>query len=145
MSLIKSKKEGLWPSLDAAWDDLFGNDFFKKGIELGTTIPPVNVTEDDKKYRMEVAIPGYKKEDFKVNLDENVLTISSEKKDEKEEKNEKVTRREFNYSSFQRSFTLPENVDKQKIDAKYVDGILSFDLPKLHNGNATSKKTIEVK
>jgi HSP20 family protein len=99
---------------------------------LNSTLPAVNVKEDDDEYRIEVAAPGMKKEDFKVNYENGRLTISSEIKEEKKEgKKENYTRREYRYQSFQRSFTVPENmVDSQKIQAVYTDGILNISLPK---------------
>lgn len=96
-----------------------------------TSLPAVNVKETNDDYCIEVAAPGMKKEDFKVSLHNNVLTVSSEKKEEKEQKNENYTRREFSYQSFQRSFTVSENsVDSEKIEANYNDGILTIKLPK---------------
>lgn len=89
---------------------------------------------------------GLKKEDFMIDLDHNILTISSEKKVEKEEKEgEKVTRREFSYSSFQRSFQLPDNVKKEDISAEYVDGLLKLTLPKLESPKLESRKQIDIK
>jgi HSP20 family protein len=96
-----------------------------------TSLPAVNVKETDDDYFIEVAAPGMSKKDFNVNFQNNVLTISSEKKDEKEEKEDTYTRREFCYQSFQRSFTVPGNdVDSEKISASYADGILKIKLPK---------------
>ncbi|HRH65658.1 MAG TPA: Hsp20/alpha crystallin family protein [Bacteroidia bacterium] len=93
-------------------------------------MPPVNVIDNEKFYQIEVSVPGLKKDDFKVKIEDGVLTISSEKKVEKEEKDKNYTRREFNYTSFLRSFTLPENVQENDIKAQYVDGILRLNLTK---------------
>ncbi|WP_372649648.1 Hsp20/alpha crystallin family protein, partial [Draconibacterium sp.] len=96
-----------------------------------TSLPAVNVKETDDDFVIEVAAPGMSKNDFNVNFKNNVLTISSEKKNEKEEKNENYTRKEFSYQSFQRSFTVAENaVVGEKISAKYDNGILHIVLPK---------------
>ena len=115
-------------------------------MQLGTTIPAVNTMETETSYQLELAIPGLKKEDFKIDLDHNILTISSEKKVEKEEKEgEKVTRREFSYSSFQRSFQLPDNVKKEDISAEYIDGLLKLTLPKLESPKLESRKQIDIK
>jgi HSP20 family protein len=97
-----------------------------------TTLPAVNVKENDDAFEIEVAAPGMSKKDFRVNLENNVLTISSERKEEKkEEEKGHFTRREFSYQSFQRSFTIPENmVEGDKISAKYNDGLLCIHLPK---------------
>ncbi len=93
-------------------------------------LPAVNVKEVENAFHIEVAAPGLKKEDFKLSLHENRLTISTQREENKEEKTEKFSRQEFNYSSFQRTFTLPKNVDGEKIDASYTNGILHVGLPK---------------
>ena len=97
-----------------------------------STLPAVNIKENENEFEIEVAAPGLKKSDFKVNFDNGRLTISTEQKEEKKEGNdEKYTRREYFYSSFQRSFTIPENVvEGEKIQASYTDGILHINLPK---------------
>jgi HSP20 family protein len=97
-----------------------------------STLPACNIKENENQFEIEVAAPGMKKNDFKVNFDNGRLTISSVMKDEKREsKDDKYTRREYWYQSFQRSFTIPENVvDGEKIQATYTDGILNISLPK---------------
>jgi len=146
MSLIKWKSDDLFPSIDSVWDNFFNKDFFSKGLDLGTKLPAVNTKETDDSFQVEVAVPGMKKEDFKIDLDNNILTISSEKKEEKEEKDgEKVTRREFSYSSFQRSFQLPDNVKEDEISAEYTDGLLKLSIPKTEPKKVENKKQIEVK
>ena len=145
MSVIKWKKDDLFPTFDSLWDDFFNKEVFNRGVELGTRVPAVNVSETDTSYHVEVAIPGYKKEDFNIDIDNNVLTISSEQKNEKEEYDgKKATRREFSYSSFQRSFQLPENVNEDSIAASYKEGILKLDLPKTEPAKAKDKKKIEI-
>lgn len=110
------------------------------------TVPAVNVIEHEKSYELTLAAPGMDKKDFKIDLDGNVMTISSEKEEQHEEKNEKFSRKEYNYSSFCRSFTLPTVVTKDKIDAKYENGILKIRLPKNEDSiKTTISKTIEVK
>lgn len=102
--------------------------------DTNSTLPAVNIRENDEEFLIEVAAPGMKKNDFKVNYDNGRLTISSEKKEEKKDKkdkNDRWNRCEFSYSSFQRSFTISENsVDAEKISARYDDGILYLTLPK---------------
>jgi HSP20 family protein len=93
-------------------------------------IPAVNVKENEGSFQIEIAAPGLKKEDFKLSLHENRLTVSAKQEETQEEKTEKYTRQEFNYTSFQRTFTLPKNVDGEKIEASYTDGILQVALPK---------------
>jgi len=146
MSLIKWNSNELFPNIDSIWDNFFNRDFFTKGLDLGTKVPAVNTKETDNAFQIEVAAPGMKREDFKIDLDNNILTISSEKKEEKEEKDgERVTRREFSYSSFQRSFQLPDNVKEDEISAEYKDGLLKLVLPKYEIKKAVNKKQIEVK
>jgi HSP20 family protein len=95
-----------------------------------SSLPAVNVEETDKEYRIEVAAPGLEKEDLKVSVDDGVLTITSEKKTENEEKKDNYIRREFGYTSFCRSFTLPEEADAEKINAKHKNGVLNIHIPK---------------
>jgi len=131
------------------------NDFFKPWTEwmeepnslwVNTLrIPPVNIVENEKDYKVSLGVPGMKKEDFKIEHEGNMLTISSEKREDKEEKDEKFTRKEFSYSSFSRSFTLPENVLTDKIEAKYLDGVLELSLPKKEPVKKTEHKKIEIK
>ena len=108
----------------------FENEFFAKPEMERGDIPAVNIKEDEKQYVLEMAAPGLKKEDFKISLDNDILTISREVEEKKEEKNENYTRREFWFSNFSRSFTLPENIDLEKIKADYRSGILKITLPK---------------
>lgn len=130
MSLINWKKEeDLFPSFSSLIYDFWGRDYVKK-MEAGTTLPAVNVLEDDNEFDVEVAAPGFKKEEFKIQVENNQLTISSEHKKEKEEKGKKVTRKEFNYNTFTRTFTLPDNINQDAIDAEYADGMLKVILPK---------------
>jgi HSP20 family protein len=91
---------------------------------------PVNVKETEKSYQLEVVAPGLEKSDFKVNLDQNILTISAEKKDEGKEGSHKQIRREYSYRSFKRSFTIDEKIDATNIEASYINGVLTLNLPK---------------
>lgn len=122
--------------LPTFWDNFFSRDLSDWGntnfSSTDTTLPAVNVKETDESFEIEVAAPGMSKNDFKINMENNMLTISSEKQEErKEEEKGRFTRREFSYQSFQRSFTVPESVvDGEKISAKYADGILCISLPK---------------
>jgi HSP20 family protein len=111
-----------------------------------TTLPAVNIKETEDHFTVEVAAPGMKKEDFNIELDNNLLTISSEKTDEREEKDgERYTKREFSYQSFQRSFTLPQNmVMEEKIEAKYKDGVLHLIIPKKEEAKKKPRRTIKI-
>lgn len=144
MSLIKKSD---WPSLtNGSWlSNFFDNDrFFDSDWLRKQSVPSVNVKETEKGYEIELAAPGLSKKDFEVSIHDHVLTISSEKKDEKEEKNKNYTRKEFSYSSFSRAFALPENVSEDNVDAQYQDGILKLSLTKKMTVQDKNKKAIEV-
>ena len=116
------------------FNDFFDNDFWMTNTKKNVTAPAVNVIDEEKDYKVEVAAPGMTKEDFQIKLDnDNNLIIALEKKTQTEDhdnKNHKYLRREFSYSKFQQAFTLPEDVEKDKITAKMNDGVLTIDIPK---------------
>jgi HSP20 family protein len=131
------------------------DNFFKPWNELMNTgglmdkvmsVPAVNVTENKDQYNVSLAAPGLKKEDFRIDIEGNMLNISSEKEEKTEEKEEKFTRKEYSYSSFSRSFTIPEDVKMEAIEANYTDGLLNIRLPRKEDTSKmnTSKK-IDVK
>jgi len=122
----------------------FDKNFFMRNAEPQGMVPSVNIRESEEGFMLDLAAPGLKKEDFKVNLDNNVLTISSEQKNENEEKSEKYTRKEFFYSSFSRSFTLPKTIDLDKIKADYNNGILSLSLPKREDAKVAVNREIAI-
>jgi len=123
------------------WNEWFDGGFSGRGIN----VPSVNISEHKDEFRVSLAVPGLKKDDFKIDVDGNMLTISSEKEENKEEKEKKFTRREYNYSSFSRSFTLPDEINKEKIEAKYEDGVLHVSLPRKAGTVKTAAKHIAVK
>jgi HSP20 family protein len=134
MTLVK-RNNNYYPTFPSFFDNFFNRNLMDwenwNYSDTNTTIPAVNVKEDNDKFQIEVAAPGMKKEDFRLKLENNVLTISSERKEEKEEKKENYSRKEFSYQSFQRSFNLPEgHIQSENITAKYNDGILIIELPK---------------
>jgi len=137
MTLIK-RNSGINNSFPALLDDLFAREIFdfapsKSFSNFAKSAPAVNILETESAYKIEVAAPGLKKEDIKVELADDLLTISSEVKKETEEKDKegRYTRREFSYNSFKRSFTVDEDtVDIEKIDAKYENGVLNILVPK---------------
>ena len=112
------------------WSSLFDDDFFPVVSQRNTSMPAVNIKEDDKRFSLDLAVPGIDKKDLKIEISDDVITVSSEHKEEKEDNRDDYKRREFSYTSFCRSFYLPENVNKEKIDANYKDGILTIVLPK---------------
>jgi len=123
--------------------NLFDDDFFPVLSNRTSSMPAVNIREDEKNYLLDLAIPGIDKKDLKIDINEDVLTISSEMKKETEENKDGYKRKEFSYSSFCRSFYIPENVKKDKIEANYRDGILTIGLPK--DEEEKSKITRQVK
>ncbi len=146
MSLIK-RNNTLFPDFPRFFDDFFGQDLFDSSVlpARNQTIPAVNVKEEDDHFEVELAAPGLNKDDFKVELHNRVLTISSEKQDEHVEEEEgKFSRREFRYSSFSRSFTLPETVDEEGIKASYNDGLLSLNIPKNEKSLPEATRMIEI-
>lgn len=144
MSLVKFSNR--YPSL---FDRFFENDMLdwsnRNYSVTNTTLPSVNIKEDADKFEVEVAAPGFSKKDFKIEQDNDVLTISSEKKVDKETKDEeRFTKREFSYQSFSRSFTLPVTVVNEKIAAKYENGILKVIIPKKEEAKLKPKKQIAI-
>lgn len=150
--LIKRKKDGnggLLPSLKKDFITPrfftprlfdFDEDLFDGGI--GT--PPVNICETNKEFQLDLSVPGMKRDDFNVEVENGVLTISSEKEEEKKDEDKNYRRREFSYSSFSRSFTLPDNVDENNINAKYDNGMLKIAIPKKEVTVSKPKKQISV-
>lgn len=140
----------LFPALPSLIEDFFTRDLLDTSTSnwrSGGTMPSVNISETNDEYLIEVAAPGMKRENFKVELDNNILTISSEVESRNEETDSKTnfTRREFNYQSFQRSFSLPENkVEGEKIKARYSDGILHISVPKKEEAKVKPARQIEI-
>lgn len=135
-------------NLPSLIDDIFGRDWFENIVEgpAGRTMTPaVNVFEDKDDYRIEVAAPGLKKENFKLDLNQRVLAITSEKMDEqKAEQDGKFIRKEFSYNSFCRTFALPSSVNAEKISAKYEEGILTVLLPKKEEAKVIPARQIAI-
>jgi HSP20 family protein len=124
--------------------NLFDDDFFPVLTNRTSSMPAVNIREDEKNYFLDLAIPGMDKKDLKIDINEDVLTISSETKNETEENRDGYKRKEFSYSSFCRSFFIPENVEKENIEANYKDGILSVALPKQKEEKNKITKEIKI-
>lgn len=124
-------------------ENFFNDNFLSR--EFSNFVPAVNVLEDENVFNVELSAPGFKKEDFKIELDNKTLTISAEHEEQKEEKKSKTFRRkEFNFGSFRRTFSLPETVNEEKIDAKYESGVLTLTLPKKEEAKAKPLKEIKV-
>ena len=148
MTLVK-RNRGYAPLLSNFFDDFFTKDMYDNNwlsfSNTGTTIPKVNIQENNDEFRVEMAAPGMKKDDFQVELDNNMLTITSTVSSERKEgDDDNYTRREFSYQSFQRSFHLPEIVEIDKIEAKYNDGILNLVIPKKEEAKKKPVRTIKI-
>jgi HSP20 family protein len=143
MNVIKRNNNVIFPSII---DEMFKPDWLGGVQNFGANVPAVNIKETDTVFGIELAAPGKKKEDFNVEVDHNVLTISSEERSETNEKDTegKYTRREFSYNSFRRSFTLPETVNLDTINASYEDGVLHVTLPKKEEALPKPKRLIEI-
>ena len=128
-------------------NDFWGRDFYPAHYNsFGfKSLPAVNIGEEDNEYTIEVAAPGLEKKDFRIDLENNCLTISSTRENKNEEENEKYTRREFQYNTFSRSFTLPETVDSENIAAKHRDGILYVSIPKKEEAKVKPAREIAIK
>ncbi|MBK8505943.1 MAG: Hsp20/alpha crystallin family protein [Saprospiraceae bacterium] len=144
MKLMK-RNDLYFPSI---WEDVFDRDWInaRNVAKTGVSVPAVNIKETKDGFNIEMAVPGMKKEDFKVDLDHDLLTISAEEKTENTEKvaEGKYTRREFNYRSFKRVFTLPEMADADKIHASYEEGVLAINIPKKEEAKPKPVKMIEI-
>ena len=146
MSLIKTNETGWLPSV---FDDMFRTDWLGGTTNvnsIGTSIPAVNIMETEESFNVEVAAPGMVKDDFNIELDNDVLTISSENKKENEttDKEGRFTRKEFSYNSFKRAFSLPDSVDSTKISASYNNGVLEIALPKKEEAKVQAKRLIDI-
>lgn len=127
------------------WNNVFNTLFNDTLLETRASVkaPAVNISESKTGYQIEVAAPGLRKEDFKINLEKNVLNVSAERKTENTEEDKQYSKREFSYQSFSRSFNLPDTIDSEAVEATYENGILSIQLSKRED--QIKQKTIEVK
>jgi HSP20 family protein len=137
MTLVKFNNTK--PSYSNLFDGFF-NDFPAVAGNWNNAVPPVNVTETPDSYNLELSVPGRSKEDFKVSIENGLLTISFEKKEEVKNEGVKSIRKEFSYQSFKRSFSLDEKIDAEKIEAKYENGLLKFVLPKKEQTKPATKQ-----
>jgi HSP20 family protein len=145
MTLVKENGTNLFPALS----DFFETDKWispdKVFRNFQNSLPAANISETDKEYKIELVTPGFKKEEIKVNLENETLTISAENKTEKEEKSKRYTRKEFSYGTFNRSFLIPKAANGEKTVAKYEDGLLKLTIPKKEEAiNKATKKEIKV-
>jgi len=143
------RRNRMYPEIPSLFNEFFNGELLENQnfdtLGSESTLPSVNIMDTENSFEIEVAAPGMDKKDFKVELNNNILTISTEKKNSKEDKNENYTRKEFSYQSFLRSFRLPENkVDGNKINAKYKNGILLVSLPKKEEAKLKPVRMIEI-
>lgn len=147
MTLLKFKNGNSLSNLERAIDfPSFFNDTLDRlwKDEPMHWMPAVNIKERAEDFKIDLAVPGMDKKDFKIEVDNGILTVSGERKEEKNEENEKLTRREFHYGSFKRTFTLPETADVEKIAANYKDGLLSLTVGKREDSRLKPKKQITI-
>lgn len=145
MTLVKfsngNKSQALSPLFNDVFESFFNTDPYVSD-RLISRVPAVNIAESENEYHIELAVPGMKKEDFKINLDKNILSISAESKNENEEttRDKKYNRREYSYNSFVRTFTLPDSADYANISAEYADGILEVSVAKKEDAKVQSRE-----
>jgi HSP20 family protein len=147
MGIVKWNSD-FFPTINRVFDDFFATDmpeWTRRNVAVaGSTLPAVNVKETEDDFRLEVAVPGMRKEDFTVEVKDGVLSITGQRERKDEETRENYTRREFSYTSFRRRFTLPESADDARISASYTDGILEVVLPKKEEAKPQPVRMIEI-
>lgn len=155
-NLVKSKNRSLansnsnsltFPTWSSWIDEMFNRDLpsvFSSNFNTGLTLPKVNIRETKDAYFVDMAVPGLKKSDFQIDIDNKVLSISTELEENNEHQEDNFTRREFGYSSFKRSFSLPETVKEDKIKAEYNEGVLSIHLPKKEEAIQKPPRSIKI-
>lgn len=147
MTLVKFNPEkrnnaSLLPGFNDVIDSIFNDNFFSD--RMTTRVPAANISESEDHFHVELAAPGLKKEDFKLNLERNVLNISVEQRSEQENNQKNYSKREYSYSSWVRSFTLPDSANAEQINAAYTDGVLKIDIAKREEAKAV-RRQIEIK
>ncbi|HTD41221.1 MAG TPA: Hsp20/alpha crystallin family protein [Mucilaginibacter sp.] len=141
MTLVKfnnGQRNAVSPWFNDVFDTLFNDSVLND--RFVTKTPAVNIAETENEFHIELAVPGLKKEDFKISIDKNVLSVSAEKKAENVEEGKKYSKREYSYSSFVRSFTLPEVADQAKIGAEYTDGVLKLSVAKKEEAKVQTRE-----
>lgn len=127
-------------------DDFFNDVVSRRYYGSGyASTPAVNIIEEENEYKIDVAAAGMKKSDFMIKIENDILTLSAERKEEEKQEKDQYTRREFNFTSFSRSFKLDEAIDQDSVSAEYSEGILSIRLPKKEEALKPGPKSIEIK
>ena len=142
MAILNRNKQA-FPVITSWFDDFFADDL--EIFKNQSSIPKVNISENETEYILELAVAGMKKEDFNIDLDKNILTISAEAKVDKKDESSNYTKREFYFNDFKRIFTLPETADAEKIFAEYKDGILKISISKKPEAQTKPVKKIKIK
>jgi len=146
MTLVKFNPEkvnnSLLPGFNDVFETIFNDTFFND--RMTSRVPAANISETTDHYHVELAAPGLKKEDFKLNLERNVLSVSVERRSENTGEQKNYNKREYSYTSFVRSFTLPDSADYNRIEASYTDGVLKVDIAKKEEAKAVTRQ-IEIK
>jgi HSP20 family protein len=143
MTYLKFNRQPFEQTFNNLVDDLFSEmpvSYKNGGNQQGKGFAAANITEKEGNYNVEVVAPGFDKNDFKINTDHNVLTVSAEKQEQAKNENEKQIRTEYKFRSFKRSFTLDEKIDTSGIEAKYINGVLTLNLPKKAEVKASVKE-----
>ena len=142
MTLVKfnpeKKNSSLLPGFNDIFESVLGDTFFND--RRLSSVPAVNISESNEEYHIELAAPGLKKEDFKVAVERDMLTISTEQRTENNTEGKVYNRREYSYSAFIRSFTLPESANVEQIQAAYTDGVLKLNIPKKEEAKAIARQ-----
>ena len=145
--LVKTGTKSNFPNWNSWLDEIFNKDLesiFETNYNKGISLPKVNIKETPTDFFLNMAVPGMKKTDFLIDIEKQLLSISAELKDEEPVEGETYNRREYGYSSFKRTFSLPETVNEANINASYVDGILSIKLPKKEEAKQKPARTIKI-
>lgn len=147
MTLVKFNADkrnsgSLLPGFNDVFDSILNDTFFSD--RMISRVPAANISESEDHFHVELAAPGLKKEDFKINLDRNVMNIAVERQNEQHDDQKNYSKREYSYSSWVRSFTLPESANAEQIEAAYTDGILKIDIAKREEAKAV-RRQIEIK
>lgn len=146
MTLVKfnsdKKNNALMPGFNDVFDSIFNDTFLTDRTVM--RVPAANISETEDNFHIELAAPGLKKEDFNINLDRNVLSISAELRSEQKDNQKNYSKREYSYNSFVRSFTLPESADDNGIEAEYVNGVLKIDIAKREEAKSV-RRQIDIK
>jgi HSP20 family protein len=142
MTLVKFNNGQRKHTVGPRFIDVFESIFKEQHANATTALrtPAVNIAESENGFDIELAVPGLKKDEIKINLDKNLLTVSAEAKKEEVAEGKKYNKKEFNFSSFSRTFTLPETVDYKKIEAEYIDGILKLTVAKIEEAKVQARE-----